>query len=1285
VWDAPAEHENNLLPVTHYVFSSFATGTDLASAASVDEVLLDLPINGGTWGGPVAGHFLTSLAGAKFTPGQDVNVAVRACNSLGCGPDSVSVTLGTLPDVPGHMVAPQLVSANSTSLGVGVLYPPSHAGGRAIERYEVRVTTQPALIDRTIDVGTSVPTSYVLTDRLLSHAYQLRVRAVNDLGAGEWSDELFVDGGAADLPSIPEGLAVDGATVHARGFSIEWDPPSTNSTVPLFYRLELNSVTCPSVSSCTYSSADARQSFVTLSSFNCTSGTCKADVASGISPSNAYNLRLSSVTSSGASLPSATAAVTTLADVPTLATPPAVTQVGEDFISFAWAPAQSNGEALTLHRAYACDVASGGCVSVTADADAVAATVPLPSGRNFTIAVEAVNSIGSTGNVTSTDGVHTTRAVPMPGYQVAELEPLPGLSAKTTMRVQWASPYGNGLPITGFKLNVDGEDRDVEATTTGASPQFTVVGLNPGSFHTFTVRAVNSLGEGIEGPNATFETAHGVPGTPAAPLLNSTSLDMIAIDCQPAPYPGGPPISGYELRLGHMNGTVSILPIPAFPDLAFEWHAPEPNSEYTFRSRAVNSLGAGEWSGELKMYSVAMSPPAAPPYMPGCFKGDGGGEGETEDEDGEGDGEGEGDLDDGDGDDEEGDGAGEGEIGITFSASGDVSDYDEAKKQAILEALAAEAGISAEGATIRVTGGSVVIEIVLIAGDQADTATAALEEAIATPEALTETLEEAGIDDVVATSAPEIELAEGSEGKEEGDGGEEDSDAGDGDGGEGSNSACGATEEGSSCAGPTEFCFYDADCLDVVNDPRGGLGCNAGGHAECRFCGFGSFRGIPCPGGSGDGLSEGELAGNAAGLTGAGSGAGAGAGLMAVGVVALAAAAFIVIRQKRRAAAAGGGKDGTAKLINQTAELEREVARLQAEQAAARKREAGAGKKDGDGGAAAKAAGRHSGTLAKLAMQNAQAEAALAMLEARIKMAAEGGDKKLMAKLAAEKAALEAKRAQIAGAEAEEQAKARAEASLLRREQSGGHGSGDEEEGGVGGDGGKDQRIHAQEGPEASAAKLRSAMLGQSYFEPGVDDNTAMEVNPVLLHDIHEQKKLAREHHATDGNESKSKKAASGAPATFGNTGGLARLNFALEKKSEGHSQFETLKSVQNYLSTTGVVGMNDKYKEHCTRPGAKASALSAAQALTADSDLLSTMSRAARQTRAHVRQGRSGGRFQTVPTVTVGRDAAPPIASPATLGEGSSSGEAPTAGGRRPSRHSGSKGGAPPDVNFHI
>ena len=63
---------------------------------------------------------------------------------------------------------------------------------------------------------------------------------------------------------------------------------------------------------------------------------------------------------------------------------------------------------------------------------------------------------------------------------------------------------------------------------------------------------------------------------------------------------------------------------------------------------------------------------------------------------------------------------------------------------------------------------------------------------------------------------------------------------------------CGTITATPSCTGNTlELCYLDTRCKFQESDPYGGLGCNAGGvGVECRFCGFGDFANIPCPGDS---------------------------------------------------------------------------------------------------------------------------------------------------------------------------------------------------------------------------------------------------------------------------------------------------------------------------------------------------------------------------------------------------------------------------------------------------
>ena len=51
------------------------------------------------------------------------------------------------------------------------------------------------------------------------------------------------------------------------------------------------------------------------------------------------------------------------------------------------------------------------------------------------------------------------------------------------------------------------------------------------------------------------------------------------------------------------------------------------------------------------------------------------------------------------------------------------------------------------------------------------------------------------------------------------------------------------------CTTEAEMCYRDVRCSAALSfdDPYGGVGCNAGGDPNCRFCGFGRYSHISCP------------------------------------------------------------------------------------------------------------------------------------------------------------------------------------------------------------------------------------------------------------------------------------------------------------------------------------------------------------------------------------------------------------------------------------------------------
>lgn len=98
---------------------------------------------------------------------------------------------------------------------------------------------------------------------------------------------------------------------------------------------------------------------------------------------------------------------------------------------------------------------------------------------------------------------------------------------------------------------------------------------------------------------------------------------------------------------------------------------------------------------------------------------------------------------------------------VSFEASGDVSDIDEAKKESIASAFAALVGVDASKVAIDVSSGSVVITAYIEANSTvaANSANDKLRTTLDTPSATTTFLTNHGVSGVNATQAPSISLA----------------------------------------------------------------------------------------------------------------------------------------------------------------------------------------------------------------------------------------------------------------------------------------------------------------------------------------------------------------------------------------------------------------------------------------------------------------------------------------------------------------------------------------------
>ena len=399
-----------------------------------------------------------------LVPGTIHYYRVAAANFYGISPWSATFEAKTTNAVPGKPTGPPKVEVLDKDLIQGALQLASYEGGSPVLYYEVECTAGGTVHDgcdgtpqKKPDIPGVGSTAFDV-DRRSYLTYTIRSRAVNLIGAGPWSDPLVVESDVAQLGDPPQSLSASAITPNS--FALSWSMPADGTGDVLSYRLTLTPQGL--------SSADAFEQVIVSSDAAtwpaCTGG-CEYDVTRGLTPATRYELKLRSVNSVGPSLASEAIMVETLASEPDAPSAVSVGLATADSLTVEWTAPAANGDPITSYKLYACDVQSFVCFVQPSGINPTRATVAgLPSGRNYTVSVEALNGIGSSGNATAAEE-STTKAVPMDAYPPFLAPTLDGLDPTSNLHVMWHAPFANGEPIEKFFLEVDGVEHEVDLSS----------------------------------------------------------------------------------------------------------------------------------------------------------------------------------------------------------------------------------------------------------------------------------------------------------------------------------------------------------------------------------------------------------------------------------------------------------------------------------------------------------------------------------------------------------------------------------------------------------------------------------------------------------------------------------------------------------------------------------------------------------------------------------------------------------------------------------------------------
>jgi hypothetical protein len=174
-----------------------------------------------------------------------------------------------------------------------------------------------------------------------------------------------------------------------------------------------------------------------------------------------------------------------------------------------------------------------------------------------------------------------------------------GASAKAgaiSATVSWTAPETNGgSPITGYKVTpyLNGTTAQTAVSAGAGATSTTVNGLTAGSSYTFTVLAVNAVGNGPQSApsNSVIPTALNPAGPPTAVTAAAKSSGALLTWTAPA-NDGGGAITSY--RITPILGGVPQTPLTT-GSAATEASLTglTNNTAYTFKVAAITSFGAG--------------------------------------------------------------------------------------------------------------------------------------------------------------------------------------------------------------------------------------------------------------------------------------------------------------------------------------------------------------------------------------------------------------------------------------------------------------------------------------------------------------------------------------------------------------------------------------------------------------------------------------------------------------------------------------------------------------------
>ena len=231
----------------------------------------------------------------------------------------------------------------------------------------------------------------------------------------------------------------------------------------------------------------------------------------------------------------------------------------------------------------------------------------LSPGGTWSYRVRAVSIAG--GNLLAGDWSAEASATTDSGGPEAPKDPAAVADGENATKLSWTEPEDNGSPITGYRVehSTDGGGTWALLRARHSGTAYSHTGLPSGTTHHYRVAAINRNGRSpfsyvVSATTTGTETT--VPGMPADLRVTGVDRNRVSIAWGPPAVDGGTRVTGYEYRY---LGPCAADPADLCQSGAVRAGGTSVSigglnvaGTYDFMVRAINAVGAGEWSDPVQ-------------------------------------------------------------------------------------------------------------------------------------------------------------------------------------------------------------------------------------------------------------------------------------------------------------------------------------------------------------------------------------------------------------------------------------------------------------------------------------------------------------------------------------------------------------------------------------------------------------------------------------------------------------------------------------------------------------